>query len=835
MTPSVSTYPEIRARRHWLAFVAVPVLVFFALLLMWRPVVLGQIFLPIDGLVHLQPWRYSYERVPVQNPRNTDPTRQLFPRRLLTNTIAAQGELPLWNPSILTGTPLLDDGQLAFFYPLSLIFFLFPVGQAFGYYAFVQLVLAGLGSYVFARRQGLGRGGAILAGLCYMLSGYMLTWLQYPEHTAATALLPWCFWAVARAIERDRWPEWLLCGVLLALPIVSQLQIAFYIYIGVGCFLLWRLWSIPEWTTRLRHIAGFCIAVLLALALSAIQLMPAFDLAGESQRSSLPFVPSGDDAYFKLLLRLVLPALEGIPRVGPPPVWGVTLLQVPYPYIGLLPLLLLPIALWFAGYRETLFFGLLATGSFILAIGSPLLQLFIRLAPFYRQFEDHTRWFVLWGFAAAMLAGMGAEVIATGAWRATAVGVSRRMRLANRMLLIGLAVGLAGWGLYHLQLFLPGSRYGIYSELIRQQQLLPPVLFAGSGLVALLLLARRRLPAVLRWSPLLLIVFADLSWYGGSYNTSTDLTTLVPTKDLTAELAGYPPALLTKSQVFPPTRQTAFLQSQPGPFRIMGADPSVFPPNVAGAYGLEDIRGYHSLFTERYSRLARMTDGKDFTVTSAGSAVLRPYFTSAYSHRRILDMLNVEYIVFGPDSKGVEQYGPLDLVHRSDEGSIYRNPTVLPRAWLVHQIEVIADDEGQLARMARPDFDPATLVVLSESTPSIGPVPASEAQPTLSYRPNEVTVRASPGEPALLVVSDAYNDGWQVRVDGHPARLYRANYALRGVWLPAGAHTVIFSYRPSALVIGTVVSGGAWLIVIAAALWSRRRLYVMPRPQLAPG
>ena len=43
----------------------------FALMLMWRPVLRGEVFLPLDALMHLHPWRYSYERVPVNNPINT--------------------------------------------------------------------------------------------------------------------------------------------------------------------------------------------------------------------------------------------------------------------------------------------------------------------------------------------------------------------------------------------------------------------------------------------------------------------------------------------------------------------------------------------------------------------------------------------------------------------------------------------------------------------------------------------------------------------------------------------------------------------------------------------
>lgn len=810
-----------RPRRFVAPLLATLAIALCALLLMWRPVVAGEVFLPIDALLHLHPWRYSYERVPVNNPRNTDPIRQTYPRRVLTNAMVEQGALPLWNPSIITGTPLLDDGQLAFFYPPSLLFLALPFAPASAYYTLLHLIIAGTGAFCFARHLRLSYGAATLAGVCYLFSGYMLTWLQFPHHTAATAILPWCFWAVGRACAARGWYAWVPAAAILAVPILTQLQLAFYIYVGVGVYVLLRVAQAESWRARLSMLVGFSAAIALALALSAVQLVPAVDLSAGGQRQDFDFTSTTSDYQFTMLLRLVFPALEGEARIGPPPAWGPAMLQLPYPYVGLLPLLLGLVVLARSDHRESWFFGLAALTSFALGVSSTLVKLFMLLVPPYRQFEDHTRWFVLWGFAVAVLAAMGADALRSRA--ATTEPGARRVLRANRVLLVLLLGLLGAWGLYHLQLFTPQSRYGIYITLIRQQALLPTLLFGLAGLAALALLWFKRVPAALGWTALIAVAAGDVLWFNGNFNTSTNMAIVQPTSDLLKELETYPAPAQAEELLYPPTRQIAFLQRQPGPFRIHGADPTTLPPNIAGTFGLEDIRGYHSLFTERYSRLARLIDGKDYARGSEGKATLRPYFTSAYEKRRLLNMLNVEYLIFPPENTSNDAYAPLELVHQSDEGRIYRNPQALPRAWLVHQVEVIPDDEAQLDRLARSDFDPATTAIIPEAVPQLGP-PAPAPTPTVSYAPNQVVVRAETPSAALLVLADAFHDGWRVTVDGQDAPLYRANYALRGVWLPAGTHTVVFTFRPVTYIVGGVISAAALLLIIGASIvqWRRR-------------
>jgi hypothetical protein len=808
----------------------------FALTLMWRPVLRGEVFLPLDALLHLHPWRYSYERVAVNNPANTDPIKQVYPRRVWTNQVIRQGAWPLWNPTVLTGTPNLPDGQIGLFYPPTLLFLLVPLAQAFGLYAFVHIILAGAGAFCFARQLGLGVGPALLAAVCYMFNGYFLTWLYFPHHTGATAILPWCFWAIERAVRpslrlplslskgRDsgeRWGRWAPASVIFALPLLSHLQLALYIYLGMGGYVLGRALQAQQWQARVRIVAGFSAAVALALALSAVQLLPAFELSAQGQRGEAGFDQTSAQDQFLNLLQLGLPMLGGAPRANPP-AWGPDMLRTPMPYIGIVPLLLAVAALLLSRHPASFLLGVLAIGAFALAIDSPLLQLFATLVPLYRQFEDHTRWFVLWYFATSMLAGLGAwQLLQRGG---VPEADTRWVRPANRALLGIAALVTLGWSLWHLQLLTPQSRYGVYITLIRQQSLQMPLVVAAIGLLALALLLAPRLPRASRLAALALAIGVtafDLLWYGGAYNTSVDLAALRPTSDLTAGLAAYPPP--APDQLYPPTRQVAFLLNQPKPFRILGGDYTALAPNFASAFGIEDIRGYQSLYFERYNRLARLVDGKDYTRTGEGSVNLRAYFSSAYNKRRLLDMLNVEYLLFQPGGVDPQLFAPLELAQETDEGRIYRNPNVLPRAWLVHGVAVIADDDAQLDRMARADFDPAALAILPSAPPPVSAPSAPEATPTIDYAPNRATVRAHVAAPAVLVISDAYSDDWRATVDGQPATLYRANYAFRGVWLPAGEHLVEFSYRPRAFLIGGAVSSATLIGLGGYGIWRWRR------------
>src|SRR5262249_28602369 len=74
---------------------------------------------------------------------------------------------------------------------------------------------------------------------------------------------------------------------------------------------------------------------------------------------------------------------------------------------------------------------------------------------------------------------------------------------------------------------------------------------------------------------------------------------------------------------------------------------------------------------------------------------------------RLLDLLGTRFIVEGPGSSfrsdGVPQR--FEPVFDTDGVRIYRNVEALPRAFLVHRAEVVADPARALERLVSPDFD----------------------------------------------------------------------------------------------------------------------------------
>ena len=77
-----------------------------------------------------------------------------------------------------------------------------------------------------------------------------------------------------------------------------------------------------------------------------------------------------------------------------------------------------------------------------------------------------------------------------------------------------------------------------------------------------------------------------------------------------------------------------------------------------------------------------------------------------------------------------------------------------------------------------------------------------------------MTVKTHSAAPAFLVTGDVFYPGWRVRLDSQRVALYQADYALRGVMVPAGDHLVRFSYRPASLYWGIAVSALSAVVLL---------------------
>lgn len=161
---------------------------------------------------------------------------------------------------------------------------------------------------------------------------------------------------------------------------------------------------------------------------------------------------------------------------------------------------------------------------------------------------------------------------------------------------------------------------------------------------------------------------------------------------------------------------------------------------------------------------------------------------------------------------------------------LYRNEAPLPAAFLVPEV-VVLDDAAALEYLHGPRWQPGRTAVVApgpEARPLAGSPPgaAPDTVQVVERAPERWRLRADAAGERLLVLTQAFFPGWRALVDGQPAPLVRVNYLFRGVYVPAGSHTVELVYQPRALAVGLLVS----LLALAAAV----TLYAFGRPPTLP-
>ena len=63
-----------------------------------------------------------------------------------------------------------------------------------------------------------------------------------------------------------------------------------------------------------------------------------------------------------------------------------------------------------------------------------------------------------------------------------------------------------------------------------------------------------------------------------------------------------------------------------------------------------------------------------------------------------------------------------------------------------------------------------------------------------------------------------YPKGWQITIDGQPAKMLRANYTLRALRIPAGQHRVEFRFDPQSIKVTDGIAYTALIIMLLTTL-----------------
>jgi hypothetical protein len=668
----------------------------------------------------------------------------------------------LWNPYQACGEPFFANPAMGLLYPPHLLFLALDANVAVHAVLVLNMVIGATGTYLLAAELGLGRMAALLAALAFELgdaTAQLTGWS--PMHSGPWSWLPWALLLCERVLRAPTGRRVAGLAAVLALGILpGWVLVSALTFQLIALRVAWELLTRPgrrPWRPAAAVAGGLVAGVLLA----AVQLLPAAELARDSQRVGLDF--SGFWAYGGLETDVV----SSIARRVPP---------VPFMATVLVLAALAPLA---TRHRRIAAFFLVAGGLYaVLALGpaTPLFRLYVALPPGGATLRYPHRLFWITGFALVMLAALALD---------GAIDQGRRRAAAP------LAAALAAV----LQLAVPGG--------LRPVEIVSLVAVVAALLAAA---ARPRLGVAAGWV-VVGAVAANLVGvplrYGGK---------LLPSA---AGLSRHADAFAAIRSRLTPQDRVLLVSSLPSLLDLSLAQKTATIMRVPDVYDYEPLIGRR--LGDYYSAMWHGTP-----VTDVEELTRRPTVVAGY-RPRLFALASVRYVVTPPSSPFTTR--GLDLRPVPDLGpalAVWANDGALPRARWVPRIEVIPDPDALLTRLAFGSDDLADLAFVEEPTPSGftgGPGAPGPGRARFALDdPEHLVIEVEAPARGFVVLADQWAPGWRAAVNGAPAAILRANYAFRLIEVPAGASRVELRYRPASLAAGAAISAiaVAGLALVAA-------------------
>lgn len=741
------------------------------------------------------------------------PLLQFYPWRRVALEAVRAGHLPLWNPWLGNGAPLLANYQSALLYPPNWLSLLLPLDLSLNWLLVLHLAWTGVGMVTLARSLGYRPLGQVVAGLAFGLGQYAVARAGFYSINAALAWLPWIIWAADALLPsqspisnlKSQISRALVLSLCLALQLLAgHAQTTWYTWLLLAAWTLWRSLTFRAGALLTRYFL-LSTSCLLALLIASVQLLPTFEYLQQSPRADAAeyeFVMTYSFSPWRLLT-LLAPDLLGNPARGRFYGYGNYLEDAVY--VGVIPLLLALGGLINLRRRSTLhpppstlpvFLTLLLLVSLLLALGrnTPVFPWLYANVPTFDMFQAPTRLMVWFVFALALLGGWGAD-----RWVAPAGRALYWTRLGTAG-----AVSIVLTALAALLVVAPATE--INRQLLTVAQ---AVLALGVNLIVFgaLSLVKDKLSET-RWALLVAVALAgDLLYANAGLNPGAPADLYrAPTSTGAALRQALNGQRLFQ---FPEDRQRVMFDpyfsffSYGDPARMATGARAVQLPNVALLEGIASANNFDPLVSARY---------KAFTdVVSATQSV------------KLLNLMNVGAVASSMPLPW-EVIARADSVANATAVTFYRVPGESRRFWLIPAVDAreVADAGAALAALADPAFDPARTLILEADDPGIV-ADAPERSPISQTDPNGFSVSLQLDQENWLLLADTWYPGWLAYVDGNPAPLRRGNVAFRAVFVPAGAHTVEFRYVPHTFVLGLWLSLAGITVWLTLAVWLRLR------------
>jgi hypothetical protein len=431
-----------------------------------------------------------------------DDLTQNLPLRILAGREIRAGHLPLYDPYIWSGSPLLAGWNAGAAYPLTWLFAILPGTAAWTLNLIVTWAVAGLGMFCFLRTLRLASLASFLGAFTFAFAGGMSAQVTHFGLVAGLSWVPLALLGVLR-LSRDR-------SFGSRLGWTAVLAAAFGLVILAGepraiddaCVLvgIYAVWQVARLGRRAGPAAASVVAGLaLGVCLGAVQWLPGLATISSSQRGadSMALYSSGSLPVRWVLLTLVPDLLGGSGSLGQPGFFGFYNLTEVTSYVGILPLVaafaLLGRLRWRRPLPDWLVWHVMALAGVALALGgnTPLGNVLYHL-PLFGDQRLQSRNILVLDLALAVLLAY---------WADRPFGASRVPRL-SREAVLGLLPALGAvvavvlaftWGVGWVR-WVGLTISPTLDTVARLRPYLVPYAVLGAAAAALVLLGRRMRP-----------------------------------------------------------------------------------------------------------------------------------------------------------------------------------------------------------------------------------------------------------------------------------------------------------------------------------------------------
>lgn len=249
-------------------------------------------------------------------------------------------------------------------------------------------------------------------------------------------------------------------------------------------------------------------------------------------------------------------------------------------------------------------------------------------------------------------------------------------------------------------------------------------------------------------------------------------------------------------------------------FRVLNMAVNTFNDALT-SYHHKSVGGYHPAKLRRYQDMIEANIQPEMQTLGASlqKGATDSTIRLAFSKTPVLNMMDAKYIIYNKEA------APLP------------NPLACGNAWFVSEIKNAENADAELAALKA--FNPKkTAIVGKEFEKEIAGFTASaDSAATIKlteYKPNHLTYESNSSKEGLAVFSEIYYaKGWKASIDGKEVPHFRADYVLRAMRIPAGKHTIVFSFEPESYITGekyALMGSVLVLLLIAGAVfWEVRR------------